>query len=66
MLIKTKTLAKKLYFQNEIVNSRNDMRKFWGVINSLTPQNATPNYPSTIIVGNSIIKTLAEIADEFN
>ena len=42
------------------------MRKFWGVINSLTPQNAKPYYPSTIIVGNSIIKTPAEIEDEFN
>ena len=42
------------------------MRKFWGVINSFTPQNAEPNYPSTIIVGNSIIKTPAEIEDEFN
>ena len=65
-LTKIKTLAKKLYFQNEIVNSRNDMRKFWGVINSLTPQNAKPDYPLTISVGNSIIKTPAEIADEFN
>ena len=42
------------------------MRKCWGVINSLTPQNAKPNYPLTIIVGNSIIKTPTKIADEFN
>ena len=42
------------------------MHKFWGVINSLTPQNVKPNYSSTIIVGNSIITTPAEIADEFN
>ena len=65
-LTKIKTLANKLYFQNEIVNSRNDMRKLWGVINSLTPQNAKPSYPSTIIVGNSIIKTPGEVADKFN
>ena len=61
-----KTSAKKLHFQNEIVNSRNDLLKFWGLINSLTPQNAKPNYPSTIIVCNSITQTSAEIADEFN
>ena len=42
------------------------MRKFWGVINSLTPQNAKLNYPPTIIVCNFIIKTPAEIANEFN
>ena len=65
-LTKIKTSAKKLYFQNEIVNSGNDMRKFWVVINSLTPQNAKPNNLSTIIVGNFTIKTPAEIADEFN
>ena len=41
------------------------MRKFWGVIKSLTPQNANPNSPSSI-VGNSVINTPAEIADEFN
>ena len=65
-LTKIKTLAKKIGFSKGNCNSRNDMRKFWGVINSLTPQNAKPNYPSTIIVGNSIIKTPAEIADKFN
>ena len=65
-LTKIKTLAKKLYFQNEIVNSRHVMRKFWGVINSLTPYNTKPSYPSSIIVGNSVINTPAEIADEFN
>ena len=42
------------------------MCKFWEVINFLTLQNAKPNYSSTIIVGNSIIKTSAKIADEFN
>ena len=41
------------------------MRKFWGVIKSLTPQNANPSSPS-FIVGNSVINTPAEIADEFN
>ena len=65
-LTKIKTLAKKLYFQNEIVNSRHDMRKFWGVINSLTPYNTKLSYPFSIIVGNSVINTPAEIADEFN
>ena len=65
-LIKIQTSAKKLFFQSEIVKSRYDMCKFWGVIKSLTPQKTKPSYPSSIIVGNSVINTPAEIADEFN
>ena len=65
-LIKIQTSAKKLYFQSEIVKSRHDMHKFWGVIKSLTPQTTKPSYPSSIIVGTSVINTPAEIGDEFN
>ena len=55
-----------MYFQSEIVKSRHDMRKFWVVIKSLNPQNTKPSYPSYIVVGNTVIKTPAEVADEFN
>ena len=65
-LTKIKTLAKKLYFQSEIVKSRHDMRKFWGIIKSLIPQNTKPSYPSCTIVRKFIINTPAQIADEFN
>ena len=42
------------------------MRKFWETINSPVPQNTKPSSSSSIIVGDSIIHTAAEIANESN
>ena len=39
--------AKKQYLQDEIVNSRNDIRKFWILVKSLTPQK--PKFRSQIV-----------------
>jgi len=36
-LTKLKSLTKKLYLKAEILKSRHDMRKFWSIINMLTP-----------------------------
>ena len=55
-----------MYFQSEIGNSKHEMRKLWGVINSLTNQNAKPSSPSRIIFGNTVINNPAERAEELN
>ena len=60
-LTKIKTLAKKLYFQSEILDVTDTKCVNFGSNYSLTPQNTKPSYPSSIIVGNSLINTPAEI-----
>ena len=58
--------AKKQYLQNEIVNSRNDIRKFWTVVNLLIPQRPTLNSRNCINTANGLINNADAIAGEFN
>ena len=66
-LSKVKTLSKKLYLEQEIINSSHDMRKFWCIMKtslSNKPTRVLPNYiheegqiidTPLVIVINSII-----------
>ena len=66
-LTELKTLSKKLYLESEILNSRQDMRKFWGITKTLTPEKPHSNAPDLIENENGAIVTEPnEIAENFN
>ena len=65
-LTKIKTFAKKLYLQTEIVNSSQDMRKFWGIMKTLLPNKPLANSPDMINVNGSMINNPVDIAENFN
>ena len=49
-----------------MVNSINDIRKFWTTINSLTPQKPKSSFPNSINTPNGLINITNAIAKEFN
>ena len=65
-LTKAKRLSKKLFLQQEIVNSRHDMRKFWGIMKTLLPNNQELNSPDFVSVEGTKVTDKNEIADCFN
>ena len=65
-LTKMKNNAKKQYLQDEIVNSTNDIRKFWTIVKSLTPQKPKFSSPNCIKITNGLINNTDAIAEEFN
>ena len=58
--------ATKQYLENKIVNSKNDIRKFWTIMNSLTAQSSKFSSPNCINATNGLINNTDEIAEEFN
>ena len=66
-MTKLKTLSKKLYLESEILNSRQDIRKFWSIIKTLTPGKPHSNSPDHIENENgAIVVEPNEIAENFN
>ena len=65
-LTKVKRLSKKLFLQQEIVNSRHDMRKFWRIMKTLLPNNQKLNSPDFVNVEGTKVTDKNEIADCFN
>ena len=64
---KLKTLSKKLCLESEILNSRQDIRKFWSIIKTLTPEKPHSNALDHIENENGAIVTEPnEIAENFN
>ena len=61
-LTKIKRLSKKLEFRTQIINSRHDSKKFWSIMNTLTPQKAARKSPNSISVDGKIIKNPVKIA----
>ena len=49
-----------------ILNSRRDSKKFWSIINTLTPQKATRKSPNSISVDGKIINNPFKIVEKFN
>ena len=65
-LSKVKALSKKLYLKQEIVNSSDDMRKFWCIMKTLLPHKPTRVLPNYIHEEGQIIDKPLDIADKFN
>ena len=65
-LTKLKTLSKKLYLESEILNSRQDMRKFWSIIKTLTSEKPHSNVPDLIENENGAIVTEPNEIENFN
>ena len=66
-LTKLKTISKKLYLESEILNSKQDSRKFWSIIQTLTPGKPHSNSPDLIENENgAIVIEPNEIAENFN
>ena len=65
-LSKVKRLSKKLFLQQEIVNSRHDMRKFLGIIKTLLSRNQELSSPDFVKVEGTKVTDKKEIADCFN
>ena len=66
-LTKLKTLTKKLYLESEILNLRQEVRKFWSIIKTLTPEKPHSNTPDFIKNENgAIVIEPNEIAENFN
>ena len=65
-MTKVKRLSKKLFLQQEIVNSRHDMRKFWGIMKTLLPNNQELNSPDFVNVKGTKVTDKKEITDCFS
>ena len=66
-LTKLKTLSKKLYLESEILNLRQEVRKFWSIIKTLTPEKPHSNAPDLIENENgAIVIEPNEIAENFD
>ena len=57
---------KKLYLQREILNSRNDEKKFWTIVKTLTPEKRLFQTPYTIIVNATKLICPNAIVETFN
>ena len=67
-LTKVKTLAKKLYFAQELSNCKGDGRKMWEVIKTIIPSNSTKKSkmtPSELNIDGSLVQNPKIMADEF-
>ena len=67
-LTKVKSLAKKLFFAQELTNCEGDGRKMWEVIKTLIPLNSTKKSkvtPSKLEIDGSLIQDPKLIADKF-
>ena len=66
-MTKLKTVSKKLHLESEILNLRQDVRKFWSMIKTLTPQKPHSNAPDLIENENgAIVIEPNELAENFN
>ena len=65
-LTKILKISKKMYLKSEIINSRNDLRKFWSLMNSLIPDRIKSASPKFLNVNNCKIGHSTEIAEHFN
>ena len=66
-LTKLKILSKKLYLESEILNLRQDVRKFWSIIKTLRPEKPHSTAPDLIENENrAIVIEPNEIAKNFN
>ena len=66
-MTKLKTLSKKLYLESEILNLRQDERKFESIIKTLTPEKPHSNAPDLIENENgAIVIEPNEKAENFN
>ena len=65
-LTKIKKISKKMYLKSEIINSRNDSRKFWSIINSFMPERIKSASTKYLNVNNCKISDSTEIAEHFN
>ena len=63
---KMKKNATKQYLENKVVNSRNDIRKFWTTMNSLTAQSYKFSSPNCINAINCLINNTDETAEDLN
>ena len=55
-----------MYFKSEIINSRNNSRKLWSLMNSLMPERIKSIFLKYLNVNNCKISDSAEIAKHFN
>ena len=66
-LTKLKIVSEKLYLESKILHLRQDMRKFWSNIRSLTPKKPQSNAPDLVENENGAnITKPNEIAESFN
>jgi len=65
-LTKIKIFSKKLYLKNEIINPRNDMKKFWSIIKTSNPQNSNNKAPDRINLDENIVDNALDISQHFN
>ena len=54
------------YYHNKITNHKNNPKKTWDVLHSLLPSKTKSNTPNSLIVKNSSIADINDIAEEFN
>ena len=62
------SLAKKLYFAQELSNCKGDGRKMWKVIRTIIPSNSTKKSkvtPSELDIDGSLVQNPKLMADEF-
>ena len=52
--------------RSQMLNSRPDDKKFWSIMNTLTPQKATRKSPNSISIDGKIINNPVEIEEKFN
>jgi len=67
-LTRTKDLAKKLYYHDQLKKFKNNPRKTWEILRTLLPSktNSVTSSPNHIMVNNSPLFNSAEIAEAFN
>ena len=53
-----------MYLKSEIINSRNDSRKFWSLMNSLMPERIKLTFPKFLNVNNCKISDSTKIAQD--
>ena len=58
--------AKKLYYEKYFAKYKSDIKKTWGMINSIIGQNKKNEFPKCFVLDNNYISDKQKIADAFN
>ena len=55
-----------MYYENQFNKYKSDIKKTWGVINSILKPNNKREYPSSFIIDNEHVSDKQRIANHFN
>jgi len=66
LLCKLKQISKKLHLEEEIKHACHDLRKFWSIIKTLTPEKSQAKAPEVIDSEGTKTYRSKEMAEKFN